>query len=379
MFRAKRFPGLHVAVVMAAGMLAPRPAQADQMDRLLELLVKKQVISAEEAASLREQVEQEKVAAPAQALVEKRNQEAPKKEQPVTGSTKIKLSGWAQTRYTNGVGTTNPLEIRRARLAVDGNLTPKASYRVQIDAVRSPVLLDARFDYAPRPYAKVTVGQFKIPFGQENLTTARDLISIERSLVGLSLVPGRDTGNNGRDIGLQLAGNIVRGDGRPVFDYAVGFFNGAGINRRDDNRRKDVGGRLVFYPFAGFSLAGDYYNGASGEKEVSRERAGVEVAYARKLYSLRGEYIWGHDGPVRKYGWYSQFAYRFRPKWEALARFDTYDPKRRAGKDVTNTYLFGVNWYLLNWVKLQANYGLVDEEARTNLTNLFLSQVQFQF
>jgi phosphate-selective porin len=197
--------------------------------------------------------------------------------------------------------------------------------------------------------------------------------------VGLSLVPGRDTGNNGRDIGLQLAGNIVQGDGRPIFDYAVGMFNGAGINRRDDNRRKDVGGRLVVYPFAGLSLAGDYYNGASGEKELSRERAGVEFAYARKLYSLRSEYIWGHDGAVRKYGWYSQFAYRFRPKWEALARFDTYDPKRHAGKDVTNTYLFGVNWYLLNWVKLQANYGLVDEEARTNLTNLFLSQVQFQF
>lgn len=46
---------------------------------------------------------------------------------------------------------------------------------------------------------------------------------------------------------------------------------------------------------------------------------------------------------------------------------------------VSTTYLFGVNWYLLNWVKLQANYGVVDEEARTNLTNLFLSQVQFQF
>ena len=379
MLRAKRFPGLLAAVVLAAGMLAPRPAQADQMDRLLELLVKKQVISAEEAASLREQVEQEKTAAPAQALVEKRNPEAPKKEQPVTGATKIKFSGWAQTRYTNSVGTTNSMELRRARLVADGNLTPRVAYKMEIDVVRSPALLDARLDYKLRPYAKVTVGQYKIPFSQENLDSDRDIIFIERSLVGLSLVPGRDTGNNGRDIGLQLAGNIVRGDGQPAFDYAMGMFNGAGINHRDDNRRKDVGGRLVVYPFAGFSLAGDYYNGASGEKEVSRERAGVEFAYARKLYSLRAEYIWGHDGPVRKYGWYSQFVYRFRPKWEALARFDTYDPRRHAGKDVTNTYLFGVNWYLLNWVKLQANYGVVDEEARTKFTNLFLSQVQFQF
>jgi len=379
MFRAKRFPAFLTATVMTLGLLAARPAQADQMDRLLELLVKKQVISAEEAASLREQVEQDKTSARAQAVVEKQNEESQKKEHPVAGSTKIKLSGWAQTRYTNGVGTTNPLELRRARLVVDGRLAPRVAYKMEIDAVRSPVLLDARLDYAPKPYAKVTVGQYKNPFSQENLDSDRDTIFIERSLVGLSLVPGRDTGNNGRDIGVQLAGNVARSDGRPVVDYSVGVFNGAGINRRDDNRRKDVGGRFVVYPVAGLSLAGDYYNGASGEKEVSRERAGVEFAYARKLYSLRGEYIWGHDGPIRKYGWYSQFSYRFRPKWEGLARFDTYDPQRHAGKDVTNTYLFGVNWYLLNWVKLQANYGLVDEEARTNLTNLFLSQVQFQF
>jgi hypothetical protein len=120
-------------------------------------------------------------------------------------------------------------------------------------------------------------------------------------------------------------------------------------------------------------------NGASGPTEVSRERAGVEFAYTRELYSLRGEYIWGHDGPVRKYGWHSQFAYKFRPKWEALARFDTFDPRRHAGNDVTNTYLVGINWYLNSHVKLQANYGVSDEETRTDLTNLFLSQLQFQF
>lgn len=379
MANKKRFPAVLAGAAMIAALFTAPPARASEVDRLLELLVKKHLVSKEEAAALRDKVEKDKVSERAQALVEKQNQEAEKKEHPVTASSRIKLSGWAQARYTNAVGTTNSLELRRARLAVDGNPTPRVAYKVQIDGVRSPVLLDARLDYNYRPYAKVTVGQFKIPFSQENLVSSRDLIPIERSLVGLALVPGRDTGSNGRDIGAQLAGNIVRGDGRPLFDYAVGIFNGAGINTRDDNRRKDAAARLVVHPFAGLSLAGDYYNGASGAKELSRERAGVEFAYVRKLYSLRGEYIWGHDDRVPKYGWYTQFAYRLRPRWEALARFDTYDPKRHAGKDVTNTYLVGVNWYLSNGVKLQANYGLVDQEARTNLTNLFLSQLQFQF
>ena len=379
MARNKRSPAALAGLVIVAALFAAQSARASEVDRLLELLVKKHVVTEEEAAALRDEVEKDRVSERAQAIVEKQSLEPEKKEQPVTTSSRIKLSGWAQARYTNAVGTTNSLELRRARLAVEGNLVPKVAYKVQIDAVKSPVLLDARLDYAPRQYAKVTVGQFKIPFSQENLISSRDMIPIERSLGGLLLVPGRDTGSNGRDIGAQLAGNIVRDDGRPLFDYAVGVFNGAGINTRDDNRRKDAAARLVVHPFAGLSLAGDYYNGATGAKELSKERAGVEFAYVHKPFTLQGEYIWGHDDAVRKYGWYTQFAYRFRPKWEALARFDTYDPKRHSGKDVTNTYLVGVNWYLSNWVKLQTNYGRVDSEARTDLTNLFLSQLQFQF
>ena len=41
--------------------------------------------------------------------------------------------------------------------------------------------------------------------------------------------------------------------------------------------------------------------------------------------------------------------------------------------------MVGLNWYLNHYVKLQANDGLTDEEARDDFTNLFLSQVQFQF
>ena len=395
-----RFLNLLVGFLMAIALFVPFPAQASEVDRLLDLLVKKHVLSEEDAATFRMEAKKEQDsevnpaveekrreavaigATPerAHAVLEKKNQEAERKEQPVTGASKIKLSGYVQTRFTSAVGPANDtLEIRRARLAVEGNLAPRVAYKMEIDAVRSPALLDARLDYRLRPYAKFTVGQFKIPFSQENLDSDRDLTFIERSLVGLSLTPGRDTGNNGRDVGAQVAGNIARSDGRPLFDYAVGVFNGAGITRRDDNRRKDGAGRLVVHPFAGLSLAGDYYNGASGVTNIPRERAGIEFAYTRKLYSLRGEYIWGHDGPVRKYGWYSQFAYRFQPKWEALARFDTFDPHRHAGQDTTKTYLVGVNWYLNSHVKLQANYGLSDEEARDDLTNLFLSQLQFQF
>ncbi len=375
----KRSLSVLVGTAMFAAVFAAQPARASELDRLLELLVGKGVVTREEATALREEVAKEQLGGKVQAIVEKQNQDAQRKEHAVTGATPIKLSGWVQARWTNAAGTTNPLELRRARLALDGSLAEKISYRVQADAVRSPVLLDARLDFNSLPYAKLTVGQFKIPFSQENLISSRDLIPIERSLVVNNLVPGRDIGSNGRDIGAQLAGNFQRADGRPLLDYSVGVFNGAGINRRDDNRRKDVAAWLAVHPTAGLLLAGDYYNGATGTQKLSRERAGVEFAYVRKLYSLRGEYIWGHDDSIRKGGWYTQFAYRFRPQWEGLFRFDNYDPNRRASKDTTNTYLVGLNWHLSKWVKFQADYGVVDEEVRAHLTHTFLTQVQFQY
>lgn len=211
------------AAVMGS-FLTAQLAWASDVDRLLDLLVKKHVVSEGEAAALRQEIESDKASERVRTLEEQQNQEAEKKEHPVSASSRIKLSGWVQARWTNGVGTNNPLEIRRARLAVDGNLAPKVGYRVQIDAVRSPDLLDARLDVNLSPYARLTFGQFKIPFSQENLVSSRDLISIERSLVGNSLVPGRDNGSNGRDIGAQLEGNVVRNDGRPLFGYSVGLF-----------------------------------------------------------------------------------------------------------------------------------------------------------
>jgi len=260
------------ACVITGALLGPAPARASDVDRLLDLLVKKHVLTEEDAATFREEVKKDHEfkadppAAETSAVVTARSgapgrvlaaaetpsaTPAKKSEIPVTGSSPIRLSGWMQTRFTSGASVPysySTLEMRRARLVADGNLSPQIAYKVQFDLGKSPALLDARLDYSLRPYAKFTVGQFKIPFSQESLDSARDLAPIERSRVALSLAPGRDTGNNGRDIGLQLSGSLEFESGRPIFDYAVGVFNGSGINHLDDNRRRDGAGRVVFHP-----------------------------------------------------------------------------------------------------------------------------------
>jgi phosphate-selective porin OprO/OprP len=358
---------------------ALRAQQSTETDRLLNFLVKKNVITSEEASALREEMAQDRVTQQAQAIADKQLQAAQAKEQPVTASRVTKLSGWAQTRYISTAGTKNTMELRRARIQVSGNLADDISYKVQADFVRSPVLLDARVDFTHFQWARLTIGQFKIPFSQENLTSSKDLLSMDRSLVVNTIVPGRDTGSNGRDIGFQIEGNIVRRDGRPLFDYSAGLFNGAGTNKKDDNHRKDAALRVVAHVTRDFWMGGDYYNGSTGVTQIDKERAAGEFAFTRKDWSVRGEYIWGRDGIVHKRGSYTQFAYRFRPKWEGLFKFEDFDSNVHTAKNEVRTYIMGLNWYLSNWVKFQANYGAGDETARTRLNHTFQTQFQFQF
>jgi len=368
---------------LLAGPLA-QPGAASDVDKLLDLLVRKNVITQQEAAALREEMAREKIqplpAAASQAPpAPLAKAAAPPKDRPVTTNISMRLSGFAQTRFTSTAGAKNSLEIRRARLALGGNLAEKISYRMQVDFVRSPVLLDARVDFTHLPYARLSVGQFKVPFGQENLTASQNLLTVERSALTNALVPGRDTGNNGRDIGLQFEGTFHSSHGRPVLTYSLGMFNGAGINRKDDNHRKDAAVRLVTHVTEGFWIGGDYFNGAIGVAQADKERAAFEFAFVRSKYSLRGEYVWGRDATVHKRGSYTQFAYRFRPHWEGLFRFEEVNPSKLAARDEVHNYLMGFNWYFHENVKLQTNYIFGDEAARRAANHTFLTQLQFQF
>jgi phosphate-selective porin OprO/OprP len=353
--------------------------QTSETDRLLDLLVKKNVLTQEEATAFREELSQDRVSQQAQAIADRQAQAAQAKEQPVTASRIAKLSGWAQTRFISTAGTKNTYELRRARVQVAGNLADDISYKIQADFVRSPVLLDARVDFTHFQWARLTIGQFKIPFSQENLTSSKDLLTMDRSLVVNTLIPGRDNSSNGRDIGFQVEGNIVRGDGRPLFDYSVGMFNGAGTNTKDNNHRKDPALRLVAHLTRDLWIGGDYYYGWTGVTQIAKERAAGEFAFTRPTWSVRGEYIWGRDGAVHKRGSYTQFAYRFKPQWEGIFKFEDFDSNVHTANNEVRTYIMGLNWYLSNWVKFQANYGAGDETARTRLNHTFQTQFQFQF
>ncbi|HVB98263.1 MAG TPA: porin [Candidatus Dormibacteraeota bacterium] len=395
--------------LFCVAMLLPGSARAQsscegnaEVTRLLELLVQKHLLTRQEAESVRAEAEAPGHLATATPpapqpagvkLPESDSQTAPQATSPeapratasaslreraqeVVAKLPVKISGHGQVEWTSLPGTNSTFEVRRARLNVSGHFGQLATYKIGLETLDSPALRDAYLRLNVLPQARLTAGEFKIPFSQESLRSSRNLWMVERSQVVNRLVPGRDNKSGGRDIGAEVGGayNFSPSTG---IDYAIGVFNGAGINRKDDNHRKDLALRLAIRPLKGLAFAGDYYNGASGASEVPRDRQDVEFAYTRHSLTLRSEFIWGRDGAVHEQGWYGLGGWRFTKKWQGLFRVDGYNPNRSQTGQGTTTYLGGVNWYFAPGLRLQLNYGLENEQ--NSLKDLGLSQLQFEF
>jgi phosphate-selective porin len=247
-------------------------------------------------------------------------------------------------------------------------------------------LLDLALGYQmPRgiPGGKITVGQFKIPFSQENLISSSDLETINRSQIGDQLVPGRDLGSQGRDVGAMLTVTVPDAEGQRIAEYALGVFNGSGINVSDDNDAKDLAFRAVAYPRPGQSAGLSGYWGKVGDKRLTHNRVGAEVAWAREPWWVKSEYIQGRgngkDEERKKKGWYVLTGYNLSRTRQLLVRYDTFDPNRDAGGDRTTALTLGGNWTLSPWSRFQLNYELKSEQGPSISNNNVLAQYQVKF
>jgi len=372
------------------------------MDRLLHLLIDKGVITTDEAATLRAEVAIED-----QAAVEK------KKEFNVTGKHPFNLSGYSQFQFRSaaeddqGQRSADSLFVRRGRLTLGGKLTDEADYKLMVELVGSrkvleavdfvratsqsttvgrPVLLDLALGYQlPRgvPGGRVVVGQFKIPFSQENLISSSELETINRSQLGESLTPGRDIGAQGRDLGALFSVTVPNADGERVAEYSLGVFNGSGINVSDDNDAKDVALRAVAYPQPGLSAGLSGYFGKAGTQRLDHHRVGAEVAWSQEPWWIKSEYVQGRgngkDEERQKQGWYLLGGYNLTATRQLLLRYDLFDPDRDAGNDRRTVLTLGANWRFSPWSRFQVNYELKEEQGPDVSNNTLLAQYQVKF
>ena len=210
----------HIAVAVAtlcASLSAPVYAAADDVKSLMDLLLKKGVISqseydqhvkaAEEAAENRDFKEKriDKDVAKANEFIQKNADAGQVMKngigmQSADGKNSIQLMGRLHMDYrTYGSGyasgaaqndnLTDALDIRRARLGVKGQFEKDWKYEIQgtygmadNGMSSSATEVDIAFvDYAANPALMFRAGKFKMPFSLEQLTSSNNIDFMERS------------------------------------------------------------------------------------------------------------------------------------------------------------------------------------------------------
>ena len=257
----------------------------------------------------------------------------------------FKISGFVQGMYewhdADKESTTDisSFSVRRARFTITGDLYKgKAGvidYRFYFDLTRVPKnpILDMWLRYQPCKEFGVQFGQFKNPITFEASISPSKYDFIDFSYVVQNLAKmgsGDVAGLNvtARDAGFMLLGGFLHRDGYSLINYHIGVVNGNGINEKDNNKSKDVFGRLTIKPSNDFALAAYYQWGEanlahlsddkfaeygwSGNREyVTMHRWGGGFNYDGKKAFARGEYIGGLTGSLVSEGVYVEAGKRF--------------------------------------------------------------------
>lgn len=228
------------------------------------------------------------------------------------------------------------------------------------------------------PSANVTVGQFKTPYSAEYLVGDPKTVTVERSLANDLLALGRQAG-------AMVSGTFLD----KKLTYGVALVNGNGANNSfNDNDDFTYVGRLAgaVLDQQGFKLtlgANAFQGEDSGNFTGQRTGTGVDAVLTFNRAEIAAEMLrtefdraTGIDYEAR--GWMLQGTYFLVPnRWQAVARYETYDPSDVAGADDTELITVGFN-YLFKGddLKLSLNYLIGDPPGSNGHQNRLLARLQ---
>lgn len=256
-------------------------------------------------------------------------------------------------------------------------------------------LEDYFVDYVPYDFFGIKLGQFKVPFLMQELTSSGKQQFVDRSL-------GTGFFNFSRDLGATLHGEVLNGKMR----YDVFGMNGDGVNTINRNQGLLIGTRLEF-PILGAYEASESDVGHSDEhnlgvgvayafnEAVGSLQAGtiaanakashgtLDVGYKHRGFSLQGAGMItrSHEGAkVTNWGYNGQAGYFLIPKKLEVA-------VRSSGAVFSNAtvnqyeHQVALNYFVVgHGVKIQTDYALLMNTRGQNLNDHRLrTQVQVIF
>ena len=423
-----------ILLIVCLVYLIPASASADKTDRLIQLLIKKNIITSDEAKVIVEELEKSDKAEP-----EVKSEGSPKPQlSGSTGNVEVKYKKGAvintvdnnyslklNARLQGIFSYDNPdygesestFKMRRARILASGNVyAPWLKYSTQITLEGSKAAIrDAYIEAAFYEFFTPRLGQYKVPFDREFLDSGFNLQLIERSIASSEF-------SLQRDMGFQISGKKIFDS----IDYSIGLFNGSGANQNNVDNDYMYVGRLVWSPFDSypysesavdnpsnpvFSLgfAGAYMPGLEpGERASLAGKLGgativpvesdvtqwtADLAYKRGKFSLSSGYYYRNIDPrypttfgeQNAWGIFLQSGFFIIPKhFEIAGRYAFVDPDNpeRISDNEKTEYTLGLNYYFSGHnVKTGLNYSFfsTDKQAGDEDEHVVTTSVIVQF
>ncbi len=310
---------------------------------------------------------------------------------------KLSIGGYLQAQAEGGDAPddrfplNNRFLVRRARITLKGSFAEDIDFTFQSEFGNSNLgttsnyraqATDAFLVWKKFSFANVTVGQFKTPYGYEQLLPDTKLPFAERSLPNDRLTLYRQ-------IGAMVSGDIVA----QRLAYAVGAFNGNGVNQGgNDNESFLTVGRVSGAPVKtkGLTLTtganGFATDDSAGASSLRREGFGFDAQLAAGRLDSAVEWLRMDSdrlgaGDAVAEGWSAHLGYYLLAnKLRAGVRFETYDPDTSAAGDDSATWTLGLNYYLKgDDLKLTLNYLLGDPAGPLSDQGRVIAQAQVVF
>ena len=271
-------------------------------------------------------------------------------------------------------------------------------------------LVDLYAEWRKYPEFKIRAGQFKRAFTYENPTHPitqgwRGYADVINKLSAFGDRTGEKS-SGGRDIGIQFAGDLFpNANGRRLFHYQVGIYNGEGVNQKDMDNRKDLIAGAWVMPIKGVRVGAFGWTGSRGgmydpvtkeTRSIEKNRYCISAEYDLNEYTFRAEYIhsqgWGAKSPgnnVREIyyengdkadGWYVfGIVPIIKGKLHAKARYESYRNQKNWATSV-NQVECGLNYFFTKNLELHMEYSRVnDRNLAKHDYNLVDMELDFRF
>jgi phosphate-selective porin OprO and OprP len=251
------------------------------------------------------------------------------------------------------------------------------------------------WDASRKKTFQITVGQFKVPLGRQEMTSSNRLQFVDRDILSFEFT-------RGRDIGVQLQGLVAGGR----LEYRAGVFNGNPASRLgNDNDRYQYNARVVLQPWGdvrysesdfeskdkpllavGAQFENNDLRGVTNATDFNTTILGADAVFKYRGFSLFAEYFDRRRKPETgesfdSNGFHAQAGYFVkRNVLEVAARYAGFDPSSLIAENDLSEKGLGLNYYLNKHnLKLQGDLRSLKDESRGRTNKEVRLQVQVRF